>query len=894
MPEQFQDFTHRGSVYDRPNRKWICGGACEGCPCLLGPSAKGKCQAGAKFDGRISGECLPVKHGDLWVCNRVDTHGGIPCNEGPLPDGSCCRAVAKCQPRPTLRRLRGQCVLLACLATLGFLLCLFSSESANNDGPPLALDAGPLSFSHAFLEKDCKSCHSAPELAPARLAGFNPHGFDQRAMSDGRLCMKCHTEIGENRGEFAFHPHTASPATLPKPSSLLIQRNPSLRLVGAAAIATGLDGDHISCTTCHVEHRGEMFDIKALSNEQCQICHQSRFGNFEKGHPEFDRMNYPHNRRTRIFFDHYSHYEKHFPEKQKTEPDAVPIGFDEARSHAESQSCTTCHSPSTDSGQMKVNAFEESCAKCHTKNVFSSEAFPVIAIPRVDIDAINAFVEFLGTKEKREEEQDAGAWFVDYQIQDGFPWPMLLFLDKETREKWDLLLKEGVDISDLSSASQDQLQTATDVVFGFKQLFVDVSEGSAEGKRGSAELARRLEANGYPAPAAMLNGFPQDAFLRFREKISPSKTAFLANSASEGKLSLLEEKLKAITDASDDEVKRQLARDLAVPYAWRELVREMKDYTEKKTYPIKKKPERAPRAKPPENPAGSTAPGEESFGEESFGDPAPATEESFGDPAPAGEESFGDDAGEESFGGGVDDDALAFGSGTDAPAEVEEPVDLQDPNATAWSENIGGWSEDQFMISYKSTGHSDPLMKAWIEALLGRIDDDAALSALRESLRFSQGVESRAAGNCLMCHSIDEKRDSTGKLTGAVVNWHSQATTPFKMPERALTHFNHSAHLLLADCRQCHVTETDENGRDRYKESFPSTESWNLGSRWFEKANPRLFHSNFRQLDKGSCSTCHNGSTADDSCLHCHQYHFPVSDAEAPIIDRLLNREQTP
>jgi hypothetical protein len=901
MPEQFQDFTHRGSVYDRPNRKWICGGACEGCPCLLGPSANGRCQAGANFDGRVSGECLPAKSGDLWVCNRVDPHGGDPCEEGPLPDGSCCRSVPKCQPRPTLRRLRGQCVLLACLATVGFLLSLFTSRSANDGGPPLALDAGPLSFSHAFLEKDCKSCHSAPELSPDRLASFNPHGFAQRAMNDGRLCMKCHTEVGENHGEFAFYPHTASPATLPMPSSLMIQRNPSLRLLGASAIATGLDGDQISCTTCHVEHRGEMVDIKTLSNEQCQVCHQSRFGNFEKGHPEFDRMNYPHNRRTRIFFDHYSHYEKHFPEKQKTEPDAVPVGYDETRVHSESQSCTTCHSPSTDSGQMKVNAFENSCAKCHTKNVFSSEAFPVVAIPRVDIEALNAFVEFLGAKEKRKEEQDAGTWFKDYEIQDGFPWPMLLFLDQETRAKWDQLLKEGVDISDLSSASQEQLQTAADVLFGFKQLFVDVSEGSEEGKRGSAELARRLAANGYPDPAAMLNGFPQDAFLRFRDKISPSKTAFLANSTNEAKLDLLEQKLKAIAETSDDEAKKELARDLAVPYAWRELVREMKGYAEGKTYPNKKKQEAPPRAKAPSAPPAEPPSGEESFGdpapagEESFGDPAPAGEESFGDPAPAGEESFGDPApaGEESFGDPKDADAAAFG-GSDSASSAEEPIDLKDPNPTAWSENIGGWSEDQYMISYKSTGHSDPLMKAWIEALLGRINDDAALSALRESLKFSQGVESRAAGNCLMCHSIDEKRDRAGKVTGAIVNWHSQATTPYLMPERALTHFNHSAHLLLADCRKCHTTETDENGRDLYKESFPSTESWNLGNRWFDKANPKLFHSNFRQLDKGSCSSCHNGTTADDSCLHCHQYHFPVTDIETPIVDRLLNREQSP
>ncbi|HUF80566.1 MAG TPA: hypothetical protein VMN03_05465, partial [Burkholderiales bacterium] len=83
MPDQFQPFTHQESIYDRPNRKWHCGGACDVHPCLTGPSPGGKCQAGAVFQGRVSGECLPKKDGDLWLCNRQVVHGGEPCAEGP-------------------------------------------------------------------------------------------------------------------------------------------------------------------------------------------------------------------------------------------------------------------------------------------------------------------------------------------------------------------------------------------------------------------------------------------------------------------------------------------------------------------------------------------------------------------------------------------------------------------------------------------------------------------------------------------------------------------------------------------------------------------------------------------------------------------------------------------
>ena len=67
--------------YARPNQNWICGHACEGKPCPLGPSAGGKCQA--------TSECRPVlkklpgEAKGRWECTR---QGGA-CEAGPLPDG---------------------------------------------------------------------------------------------------------------------------------------------------------------------------------------------------------------------------------------------------------------------------------------------------------------------------------------------------------------------------------------------------------------------------------------------------------------------------------------------------------------------------------------------------------------------------------------------------------------------------------------------------------------------------------------------------------------------------------------------------------------------------------------------------------------------------------------
>ena len=31
--------------YERPNKDWICGHTCDGCPCRIGPSPSGECRA---------------------------------------------------------------------------------------------------------------------------------------------------------------------------------------------------------------------------------------------------------------------------------------------------------------------------------------------------------------------------------------------------------------------------------------------------------------------------------------------------------------------------------------------------------------------------------------------------------------------------------------------------------------------------------------------------------------------------------------------------------------------------------------------------------------------------------------------------------------------------------
>ena len=60
------------------------------------------------------------------------------------------------------------------------------------------------------------------------------------------------------------------------------------------------------CATCHQEHKGVNFNLNKISNEQCRSCHVLKFDSFDGHHPNFE--NYPFERRTRIIYDHASHF----------------------------------------------------------------------------------------------------------------------------------------------------------------------------------------------------------------------------------------------------------------------------------------------------------------------------------------------------------------------------------------------------------------------------------------------------------------------------------------------------------------------------------------------------------------------------------------------------------
>lgn len=856
MADKFQDIRHKHSTYDRPNEDWVCGGKCTGCPCFLGPDRSGRCRAGTIFDGRRSGECLPRRTGGRWLCTRSETHGGESCVNGPLPDGSCCQNVPQCQPQPTLRRLRGMVTMVIAVLTVAALCVMLGRESPEDLRGAAALSPGPLSSSHSALENKCNQCHSDMNVGPSRLLDMHASRFDHRGVADSKLCLDCHQEIGGSGGRYAFGPHTMDPEKLRAKAAGKSKPDPLLRLASFLVKDSASGNKELACGTCHQEHHGLEGDLKTFTNRQCQICHQQQFESFSHGHPEFTSLSYPANRRTRINFDHVGHYSLHFAEKAKEAPGTVPAGFNSKGPHTESVTCASCHASSGADGRMNVVSFEKACASCHENDTLSGNKLPVIGYPLLDTPSLDSILASGANP------RSIGAWPAD--APNDFPWLLLYLLPEDVRSSWQRLAENKIYMHDLSALPPEFAGDAERVSWGIKELFRDLCCNSQSetpsGEVGQDELIRRLRLAGCDQDgASLINGLPPDAFDMFRNFMGPEMCM--------------------------------------------KVMKEVDDYRSKK-FPAPTKPKLpAPEIKPSAPAAGGT----ENFGappqEESFGAPVPkaapaSASESFAPPAaetfsaaPApGGENFGaapsPTASSESFSAPV---AAISGAGT-AVHEVHrlEPVDRE-----TWA-GAGGWHQQFGVIYYKSTGHADPLLKAWIEHVLEDVKDPLRLATLREGFGFQLGTLSQATGHCLKCHTIDERRDAEGKLVGALINWHSYGKKTAVDDDRPLTHFNHMSHLLFANCRQCHTTNQAPGAAEKYAAAFPGDDSWDMETKWFKQADATQYHSNFEQISKSTCADCHTAKKSGDNCLQCHSYHHPAPDGAADMLKWLRFRESRP
>lgn len=466
MQRPLDPLRFKQNRYDRPNQDWVCGHAAEGRACPLGPDARGNC--------RHTGECTPARKGDRWLCMRTEASGGK-CEEGPSPNGACAHPIPPCQPVRSIRRARGALVWLFVALTVGALLILLGNGGLRR----LWMDPGALTNAHATSASKCSDCHAVDRSSPLPLGSLAD--LSQSRLSDSALCLKCHA-----LGDHPLDPHGVAPVNLTAREKKMAERPnetggvPVLLRVSHAINPIRGDTGVLACMTCHQEHHGRQFDLKQLSDTQCQSCHAVRFASFEKGHPDFG--SYPYRARTRIFFDHASHLQQHFAERKEKAP----------------TSCADCHALGPSGRFMQVKNFNQTCAACHGGQI-QGEGMTVKGVAFFTVPGIDA--ETLAAKGI-----SIGEWpkFADAKLT---PF-MELLLDRQPGARAARQKLRGVDLLDLTKATPEQVAAAGEFAWEVKQLlFHLVVEGQSYLMD---EMKGRIDAAGLEVPRAALLGAQQE------------------------------------------------------------------------------------------------------------------------------------------------------------------------------------------------------------------------------------------------------------------------------------------------------------------------------------------------------------------------------------------------
>lgn len=456
-----QQFQFDENEYARPNQRWHCGRTEEGLACPLGPTKRGACRA--------ANECVPYQDGDTWVCARTRAQGG-PCEEGPLPDGTCCRTIPRCQPKMSVMARRGVVSFFVFAFALGVALILVGSPARRNVVSP-----GRLNPQHSTVVQDCADCHPGGD---GQLDDWIHAAFDSNAaMEQSNLCLKCHHDLGPR----ATSPHGMAAEDLETITARIEEgressSTPLLHTAGKSVFGSPA-GQHgqVACATCHREHQGADFELVNTTNHQCQTCHTATFHSLGKGHPEFSQ--FPYERRSRLYFDHLSHYGKHFEE------------FGEGQ--FADRACNDCHQQDATGHYMLTRGFEQSCASCHAEQINDGldQGLALVALPGLDVAVLQA---------NNESGIDIGHWPNLYPLHvaaDGQLAPvmkMLLLADDGFAES--LRELEGLDLADLRNATPKQLKRVEELVWALKEALYDIVQGGqpAIRKRFAASLASQV------------------------------------------------------------------------------------------------------------------------------------------------------------------------------------------------------------------------------------------------------------------------------------------------------------------------------------------------------------------------------------------------------------------
>ncbi len=415
------------------NQKWVCGQHGTSNECRSGPDKFGNC--------RVVSGCTPLKDENTLYCGRAEVDGG-PCDGGPDTLGACGSPVRACQPVSSVRAMQRRTARWLATIIVGIL-----AVSLTFAGGTRLLTPGPMATPHGSVE-NCSSCHSNIKSGPMGWVHNIFAAADPR--KDSMACVSCH-KIGAT----AINPHSAEMAVLEKATNRLQKKSTAtadpvdlLREAAFPVARTFPKG--VFCQTCHKEHKGEQADLKLMPDNRCQTCHTMKIHSFGSDHPDFD--SYPFKRRTRIFFDHSSHFGTHFPDllKKPALANSIP------------NECSNCHFVGSDNRQMDVKPFKQVCSDCHIGQIVGTErpegpkGITLLSLPGLDVDTLE------------EKGADIGEWPAE---SDAELTPFMeLLIGRDDKRLKILKTVAGIDLLDLSNQSDETIAAVEAFAWEVKDL----------------------------------------------------------------------------------------------------------------------------------------------------------------------------------------------------------------------------------------------------------------------------------------------------------------------------------------------------------------------------------------------------------------------------------------
>ena len=363
---------------------------------------------------------------------------------------------------------------------------------------------GPLAGAHGAIDT-CATCHT--KSGRGKLSWV--HGLiggDQ--LADSKACLTCH-----KMPDTAFNAHGASVDVLERSTERLMKIAaglPQPRSARAQAIAFpthDMAARGLSCATCHQEHQGVNFNLKKISNEQCRACHVVKFDSFDGHHPDF--VDYPFNRRTRIVYDHAAHFGKHFPEvAKKDQSKRIP------------ETCSSCHNSRDDKRVLGVARFEQTCSACHLNQIIGKErvsgpkGIAFLSLPGLDVQTL------------KKRKATIGEWPEGSEAE---LTPFMKFMISRN-ERGRALIKsvDGLNLQDLTGASDDQIKSVAGLVWEIKRLLYALISGKASDVLADLDMGGGVKL-GAKVAADLTANIPRDVIISAQQEWLPNLAEEMIN-----------------------------------------------------------------------------------------------------------------------------------------------------------------------------------------------------------------------------------------------------------------------------------------------------------------------------------------------------------------------------